>query len=80
MNVKLTLRLDESLINQAKKYARLRGKSISQLVADHFEAISQNVLDNERQIGPITSQLRGCLKGVAIDEKDYKQYLERKHF
>ena len=36
MGEKLTLRLDRSLIDRAKAYARARGKSVSRLVADYF--------------------------------------------
>jgi hypothetical protein len=36
METKLTLRLDEGLIKSAKKEARHRGTSLSQMVADYF--------------------------------------------
>ncbi len=78
MNTKLTLRLDESLINQAKKYARREGKSISQIVSDYFWAIQHRSGEKKIRVGPITSKLRGCLRGVVLKEEDYKKHLERK--
>lgn len=36
MVTKLTLRIDETLIEQAKGEARRRGTSVSRLVADYF--------------------------------------------
>ena len=36
MQTKLTLRLDEELIKFAKVYAKERGKSLSQIVADYL--------------------------------------------
>ncbi len=36
MQTKLTLRLDEALIQRAKAEARRTGKSVSQLVAEYF--------------------------------------------
>jgi hypothetical protein len=79
MNTKLTLRLDDALIGQAKKYARHKGKSISQIVGDYFKAIHGRPKRKKHKIGPITSQLRGCLKGAKITEEDYKKHLERKY-
>ena len=39
MNVKLTLRLDDRRIRRAKAEARRRGKSVSQMVAEYFDAL-----------------------------------------
>jgi hypothetical protein len=78
MNTKLTLRLDDSLIVQAKEFARAEGKSISQIVADYFKAIQRHSGVKIQQIGPITSKLAGCLKDAGIGDDDYKTYLERK--
>ena len=39
MSTKLTLRLDESLINAAKKYAAQEGRSVSELVAAYFKRL-----------------------------------------
>ena len=77
MNTKLTLRLDDALIGQAKKYARYKGKSISQIVGDYFKAILGG--PKKKKIGPITNQLRGCLKGAKLKEEDYKKHLEKKY-
>jgi hypothetical protein len=78
MNTKLTLRLDDALIIQAKQYARAEGKSISQIVADYFKAIRRPQGKKEPRIGPITSKLAGCMKDSGIGEEDYKKHLERK--
>jgi hypothetical protein len=78
MNTKLTLRLDDILIGRAKKYARYKGKSISQIVGDYFNAIQDPPKKGQHTIGPITHQLRGCLRGAKITEEDYKKHLEKK--
>jgi len=78
MNTKLTLRLDDSLIAQAKKFALAEGKSISQIVADYFKAIQTHSGTEKQQIGPITSRLAGCLRDAEVGEDDYKKHLERK--
>lgn len=80
MNTKLTLRLDESLINQAKKYAKKTGKSISQVVSEYFKTIAhKSSVIKVKKHGPITSKLCGSLKGMRLSEQDYKKHLERKH-
>ncbi len=79
MNTKLTLRLDEQLISTAKAYSRKTGKSVSQIVAELFEAIGNEEVPGEQRLPPTVESLRGILKGKAIDELDYKEYLEKKH-
>jgi hypothetical protein len=79
MQTKLTLRLEEQLIEQAKSYAVHEGKSVSQLVADYFKLLTTEKTKSVSPAAPITQSLRGLLRGSAFDEKDYKKYLEEKH-
>jgi Family of unknown function (DUF6364) len=39
MQTKLTLRIDEELIERARSHARQSGKSVSQLVSDYLELL-----------------------------------------
>ena len=41
MNKKLTLSLDEDMIQKAKNYASQTGKSLSSLVEDFFESLTE---------------------------------------
>jgi len=79
MPTKLTLRLDEELIKNAKKYAKKSGKSVSRIVADHFEFIRNERINTESQQSPATSSLRGVLAGKPISEEDYAKHLEDKY-
>ena len=79
MSTKLTLRLDEELIKNAKKYAKKSGKSVSMIVADHFEFIRNKQVNTETQQPPATSSLRGVLAGKLISEEDYLRHLEDKY-
>lgn len=79
MTTKLTLRLDEALIQKAKAFAKKRGKSLSQLVADYFFLLQASSQDDLDDIGPLTRSLKGILKGANLDEEDYRRYLEKKH-
>jgi hypothetical protein len=79
MSTKLTLRLDSTLISQAKNRARHEGKSLSQMVADYFRAIEPASDPKTVKVGAITAQLQGCLKGSALDERDFNKHLEDKY-
>jgi hypothetical protein len=79
MQTKLTLRLEETLIEQAKSYAKRRGKSLSQLVADYFALLGTDEARVEQQLAPITRSLKGALRGTGVDTQDYRKYLEEKY-
>jgi hypothetical protein len=79
MQTKLTLRLEEQLIEQAKSYAAQTGKSVSQVVADYFKMLTTEKTKPASPSTPITKSLRGLLRDSTLDEKDYKKYLEGKH-
>lgn len=79
MQTKLTLRLEDHLIAQAKSYAAQTGKSVSQLVAEYFKLLTSQKVKAISPSTPITQSLRGLLRESTLDEKDYKKYLEEKH-
>jgi hypothetical protein len=79
MQTKLTLRLEDQLIEQAKSYAEQAGKSVSQLVAEYFKLLTSQKVTTNSPPTPITKSLRGLLRESKLDEKDYKKYLEEKH-
>ena len=79
MNTKLTLRLDDQLIRGAKQYARDTGKSLSQVGAEYFAAIT-SADRPEFTATPTVAGLRGILKDAQVDDaRDYHAYLEEKH-
>lgn len=80
MQTKLTLRLEDQLIEQAKTYAAHAGKSVSQIVADYFKLLTSEKTKSVLPSTPVTQSLRGLLRESKLDEKDYKKYLEEKHF
>lgn len=81
MNTKLTLRLEESLIQSAKAYSAKTGQSISKIVSNYFSLIDAMMSEKPKNVPAITNSLRGCLKNEssAIGEADYKKYLESKY-
>ncbi|MDR3221539.1 MAG: DUF6364 family protein [Candidatus Accumulibacter sp.] len=80
MNTKLTLRLEDSLIEKAKRYARQSGKSVSRLVEDYFALLPAIPAREQKPApSPRLQALRGVLKGVGADKQDYYRHLEEKH-
>lgn len=90
MNTKLTLRIDENLIDQAKAYAAKEGRSVSDLVGAYFarlaatnraeDAKADAVSDTMFKLGtPRRSSFYGLMAGSKLDESDYRAYLEQKH-
>ncbi|MBC7750947.1 MAG: antitoxin [Candidatus Saccharibacteria bacterium] len=90
MQTKLTLRLEDQLIAEAKRYSKQHGKSLSQLVTDYFLNLKQRDTDSLGQqsnvsntkasgLPPITSALKGVLASAVVDEADYYKYLEDKY-
>ncbi len=83
MNTKLTLRMDENLIAEAKAYAAKEGRSLSDLVGGYFARLIQMqaeaTVPRSRRPSPLTDAIVGALAGSKLDESDYKKYLEEKH-
>ena len=81
MTTKLTLTVEESVIDLAKKYARKKGKSLSQLVENYLKSVAGGNDDKEENISPKVLKLMGVIK--LPDDFDYKKELgkalEKKH-
>lgn len=81
METKLTLRLDENLIHEAKHIARSKGISLSKMVADYFRAVMVSS-EKEEIESPVLSEISGVLPSDLDNKKlkrDYKRYLEEKY-
>ncbi len=79
MNAKLTLRLDDGLIAQAKAYARRRGKSISRMVAEYFGMLGRPTSESSVALTPLVRSLKGSLRGSQADVRDIRGHWESKH-
>ncbi len=77
MNTKLTLRLDDVLVEKAKAEADRRGKSVSRMVSEFFESLGRPQSQTP-SLPPLTHSLVGVLKG-RVSEADYKRHLREKH-
>ncbi|MFM6171744.1 MAG: DUF6364 family protein [Sphaerospermopsis kisseleviana] len=77
MNTKLTLRIDDELVAEAKTQAERRGKSVSQMFGEFVSSLGA---DRRKQaLPPVTNSLLGILKGRRVSEADYKKHLREKY-
>ena len=75
---KLTLSVDDTVIERAKRYAAKRGTSVSRLVEKYLELVSRPRKDKGDD-PPILARMRGALKGARVGEGDYRHYLQQKY-
>ncbi|MDQ3604742.1 MAG: DUF6364 family protein [Gemmatimonadota bacterium] len=72
---KLTLSVDEALVEKAREYSRRRGTSISQMVSRFLAALPE---DGKEEYTPTVRRLLGILPPEA-DVTDYHRHLEEKY-
>lgn len=78
MNTKLTLRMDNALVDTAKVEASRRGKSVSQMVGEFFDSLTRK-RGGHKNAPPVTASLVGVLKGGSASESAYKKHLREKY-
>ena len=83
MKEKLTLSIEKSIITRAKKYSRSNRKSISEIVENHLEDLTDKKVSirSKRKIHPQVKKLAGILKsrGNQDFKKEYHKHLEEKY-
>jgi len=72
MTTKLTLTIDDSVVDSAKKYARGHGKSLSDIVENYLKSISREE-QNVDELSPKIAKLMGSVK--LPEDFDYKRAL-----
>lgn len=77
MQTKLTLSLDDRIINIAKVYSQKKNRSISKMVEDYFSNLEKIDTDlNNSLSGEITDKIAGMFK-EEYNGEDYKSLLEQ---
>jgi len=75
MNTKLTLTIEQTLIEKAKEYAKGKGRSLSDIVENYFKLIVKEQGTVKSVSTPITDSLRGSFKSPR--DFDYKKELTK---
>lgn len=73
MNTKLTLSIEHEVIVNAKKYAKERKRSLSDLIENYLILIANDNSDKEIELSPIVKMTKGTF--TAPKNSDYKQVL-----
>lgn len=81
MDTKLTLKLNEYVIEKAKRYARERNTSLSDMVESYLIHITEEENEKSTEITPLVKSLMGVISLPAdFDEKKaYADYLTQKY-
>lgn len=79
MDTKLTLKLDQDIIEQAKAYAKANNLSLSKLIENYLSAITSEK-QNQAKTSPLVKSLTGVINLEGKDYKeDYTDYLAKKY-
>lgn len=76
MNTKLTLTIEQSIIEKAKKHAKNKGRSLSNIIENYLKAITRDENAENIELTPIVKSLKGSFK--APQDFDYKKALSKK--
>lgn len=74
MTTKLTLTLDDKVIKGAKRYARAKGRSVSELVESYFKSLTEPDKEASSEFSPSVKSLMGSFKAPA--NFNYKKILK----
>ncbi|MBK8501094.1 MAG: hypothetical protein IPL46_02205 [Saprospiraceae bacterium] len=70
MDTKLTLRLNSSVIEKAKEYARDHDISLSELIENYLQAITLERDKGNSDISPLVKSLTGVIE---LNDESYKK-------
>jgi hypothetical protein len=81
MSTKLTLQMDEQVIESAKVFARNNHVSLSKLAENYFKMLTQREGNQAARIPGVVGELAGILgdKEVDFSKDSYVDYLEEKY-
>lgn len=80
MDTKLTLKLNEAIIEKAKVYAKAKNTSLSGLIENYLRKLT-SAKKGKKSITPLIKSLSGVisLPKNHDDKKDYSDYLTKKY-
>lgn len=81
MDTKLTLKLNQQIIEDAKKYASDKKMSLSRIIESYLQSLTSEESKDEFEISPfIKSIATGNVIPIDLDyKKDYSNHLMEKH-
>lgn len=78
MNTKLTLNIDETIIEEAKFYAKSNSVSLSKLIENYLLSLTKKKEVTE-DVSPLVESLTGIIPKDFDHKKEYGDYLMKKY-
>lgn len=78
MNTKLTLNVDQSIVEEAKVYASNNKVSLSKLVENYLHSLTKKKTTKKR-ISPLVESLTGVIPEQGDYKKGYADFLAKKY-
>jgi hypothetical protein len=75
MNTKLTLTIEQTVIDKAKRYAKRKGNSLSDIIENYLKVITNDSAKSEIEITPTVKSMKGSFK--VRSDFDYKKELTK---
>ena len=75
MNTNLTLTIEHSIIEKAKKYATNKNRSLSDIIENYLKVITNEEKTNDVEVTSLVKSLKGSFK--ASKNFDYKKELSK---
>ena len=76
MNTKLTLTIEENVIEKAKQYAKTKDRSLSDIIENYLIALTSKHAKKKIELTPIVKSLKGAFN--APKDFDYKKELTKR--
>ncbi len=76
MNTKLTLTIEQEIINKAKNYAKEKNRSLSDIIENYLKLLTSKDTEKEVTIDPSVETLKGSFK--MPKNFDYKKELKNR--
>ena len=79
MNTKLTLNIDQNVIEEAKSYAKNNSVSLSKLIENYLFSLTKKN-NHTTKVSPLVESLTGVISLESDDyKKEYADYLAKKY-
>jgi hypothetical protein len=75
MNTKLTLTIEQTVIEKSKKYANEKGRSLSAIIENYLKVLTKEDSLSDIELTPIVKSLKGSFK--APENIDYKKEIAK---
>ncbi|QTY27497.1 DUF6364 family protein [Flavobacterium sp. CS20] len=76
MNTKLTLTIEQETIQKAKKYAKDKNRSLSNIIENYLKILTKEKIKEPKKINPVVKSLKGSFK--IPKNMDYKKELRNR--